>query len=133
MQYKLCMSCGKIFNKDFDSCIKCKENVNLEQIETSINLNEYTKIRYISTDPQFIKEMIELHEKDIVEYTTKMSQLKTLKEQSTQNANIPKCPKCNSTSITTGARGVNGFWGFIGASQTVNRCGNCGHTWKPQK
>lgn len=43
----------------------------------------------------------------------------------------PRCPKCNSTSITTGARGVNGFWGFIGASKTVNRCGNCGYTWKP--
>lgn len=43
----------------------------------------------------------------------------------------PHCPKCGSTSITTGARGVNGFWGFIGASKTVNRCGNCGYTWKP--
>ena len=41
------------------------------------------------------------------------------------------CPKCGSTSITTGARGVNWFWGFIGANKTVNRCGKCGHTWKP--
>lgn len=44
---------------------------------------------------------------------------------------IIHCPKCNSTAITTGARGVNNFWGFIGASKTVNRCGNCGYTWKP--
>lgn len=42
-----------------------------------------------------------------------------------------KCPKCGSAAVTTGARGVNGFWGFIGASKTVNRCGNCGHVWKP--
>ena len=45
--------------------------------------------------------------------------------------NKPKCPKCKSTSITTGARGVNFTWGLIGASKTVNRCANCGHTWKP--
>lgn len=44
----------------------------------------------------------------------------------------PSCPKCGSTAITTGARGVSGFWGLIGASKTVNRCGNCGHTWTPK-
>jgi hypothetical protein len=50
----------------------------------------------------------------------------------TYNQQSPlKCPKCNSTSVSTTARGVNGFWGFIGASKTVNRCGNCGYTWKP--
>lgn len=44
----------------------------------------------------------------------------------------PQCPKCGSTSITTGARGINLMWGLIGASKTVNRCANCGHTWKPK-
>lgn len=47
-------------------------------------------------------------------------------------SNTLKCPKCGSTAVTTCARGVNGFWGFIGAGKTVNRCGNCGHTWKPR-
>lgn len=47
--------------------------------------------------------------------------------------NLPKCPKCGSTSITTGARGVNFTWGLIGASKTVNRCANCGYTWKPSR
>nr|DAR83428.1 MAG TPA: Transcription factor S-II (TFIIS) [Caudoviricetes sp.]DAZ42622.1 MAG TPA: Transcription factor S-II (TFIIS) [Caudoviricetes sp.] len=24
------------------------------------------------------------------------------------------------------------FWtGFLGSNKTVNRCSNCGHTWKP--
>lgn len=50
-------------------------------------------------------------------------------QQSQQN--VPKCPKCNSTAITTGARGVSWFWGTIGSSKTVNRCANCGYTWKP--
>lgn len=46
---------------------------------------------------------------------------------------IPTCPKCGSTAITTGARGVNWVFGLVGASKTVNRCGNCGHTWAPGK
>ena len=41
------------------------------------------------------------------------------------------CPRCKSTSISTNARGVNWTWGLIGASKTVNRCANCGYTWKP--
>jgi len=48
------------------------------------------------------------------------------------NINVPRCPNCGSTAITTTARGVNWTWGLIGASKTVNRCGNCGHTWKPK-
>jgi RNase P subunit RPR2 len=48
-----------------------------------------------------------------------------------ENSNQVHCPKCKSTLITTGARGVNQFLGFIGASRTVNRCANCGYTWKP--
>lgn len=51
-------------------------------------------------------------------------------QQSQQN--VPKCPKCNSTAITTGARGINWFWGTIGSGKTVNRCANCGYTWKPK-
>lgn len=41
------------------------------------------------------------------------------------------CPKCGSTAITTGQRGWKITTGFLGSSKTVNRCGACGHTWKP--
>lgn len=66
-----------------------------------------------------------------------MSQFKAnLKQQ--ENSKVEKssknqihCPKCNSTAITTSARGVSWFWGTIGSSKTVNRCANCGYTWKP--
>ena len=50
-----------------------------------------------------------------------------------RNKNNLICPKCGSTAVTTGARGVNWTWGLIGARKTVNRCGSCGHTWKPGK
>lgn len=44
---------------------------------------------------------------------------------------IPKCPKCGSTAITTGQKGYSLLTGFLGSNKTVNRCANCGHTWKP--
>lgn len=63
--------------------------------------------------------------------------LSTPKSQTTQPAskasNIPKCPKCGSTAITAGQRGFKLTTGFIGSNKTVNRCANCGHTWKPGK
>ena len=43
-----------------------------------------------------------------------------------------RCPKCSSTQITTGSRGYSMVWGFIGSGKTVNRCGKCGHSWKPR-
>lgn len=45
--------------------------------------------------------------------------------------NIPKCPKCGSTAITAGQKGYSLLTGFLGSNKTVNRCANCGHTWKP--
>lgn len=44
---------------------------------------------------------------------------------------IIRCPRCKSTTITTGSRGYSLLWGFLGSGSTVNRCGNCGYTWKP--
>ena len=41
------------------------------------------------------------------------------------------CPRCGSNQITTGQRGFSLLTGFIGSSKTVNRCGNCGYSWKP--
>lgn len=45
---------------------------------------------------------------------------------------ILRCPKCGSTAVSTGARGFSIVTGFLGSGQTVNRCGNCGHKWKPK-
>lgn len=48
-----------------------------------------------------------------------------------RNAGKLCCPKCGSTNVTTGARGYNIWTGFLGSGKTVNRCGSCGHMWKP--
>lgn len=42
-----------------------------------------------------------------------------------------RCPICGSTAVTTTSRGYSLLTGFIGSNKTVNRCGKCGHTWKP--
>ena len=104
-------------------------------INCNINKEELLIISDISGDPSFIQAMDELKQKDIIEFNLKMSQFKsqvsqTQAQQKHEEEKI-HCPKCNSTSISTGARGVNNFWGMLGASKTVNRCGNCGFTWKP--
>lgn len=52
-------------------------------------------------------------------------------EDEMQSQNALTCPKCGSTNVTTSARGWKWTTGFIGSGKTVNRCGNCGYTWKP--
>lgn len=101
----------------------------------NITVSELDTILDISGDSSFIDAMDELKQKDIIEFNLKMSQFKSqvsqTQAQQKQEEEKIHCPKCNSTSISTGARGVNNFWGMLGASKTVNRCGNCGFTWKP--
>ena len=115
-------------------CPKCKNTL----YETEIPLSDFKIIYDISHDTSFLEAMIDLKEKDIIEYELKMSQFRAQAEQQksaqakAEEDNRPKCPKCGSTHITTGARGVSGFWGFIGTGKTVNRCSNCGNTWKPR-
>ena len=79
--------------------------------------------------------MIDLKDKDIIEYNLKMSQFKSQVQQQKsarqQTSNQLRCPKCGSTNVSTGARGYSFVTGFVGAGKTVNRCGKCGHKWKP--
>lgn len=109
------------------------------KMQDTIPEEDYMDIVQISGDTKFIKAMIDLNEKDPIEYQLKMAtirnqiqQQKQLKSQQ-KAQNVLKCPKCGSTAITTGARGANHFWGLIGASKTVNRCGSCGYTWEPRR
>lgn len=82
-----------------------------------------------------VDAMIELRQKDIIEYELKMNQFRDRATQ-IRLAKIAeeervKCPRCGSTNITTGQRGFKLTTGFIGSNKTVNRCGNCGYSWKP--
>ena len=81
--------------------------------------------------------MIELHDKNIIEYELKMSQFRAqvnvqneINQQSKQQSNQPKCPTCGSTNIRkigTGER-VASVVGFGIFSKKINKtwkCNNC--------
>lgn len=100
----------------------------------------------ISSDRSFIDAMMELKEKDPIEYQLKLNQFKlqleqkrNIEKQKEQQNNIQRqqvskqitCPRCGSTNITTGSRGFSLVTGFIGSGKTVNRCASCGYKWKP--
>lgn len=104
-------------------------------IDTILTDEEDDILTDISKSASFFDAMIDLKQKDPIEFQLKMSQFKTQVQQQesskVESKDVVHCPQCGSTVITTGARGVNNFWGLLGASKTVNRCGNCGYTWKP--
>lgn len=134
---KVCYICGaKTEDDNAIKCTSCGVTNMWARNEIEADLMIYSK------DRTFLDAMMDLHEKDPIEYQLKLNQLKIQREQQKQlkddlekkkmeEKNQVHCPKCGSTAITTGARGTNGFWGFLGASKTVNRCGKCGYTWRP--
>lgn len=67
---------------------------------------------------------------DVCKYTSIILPVQNIKGKESLK---PKCPKCGSTAITAGQRGYTLLTGFLGSNKTVNRCANCGHTWKPMK
>ena len=146
---KFCQNCRSKNNQDLfdsgyynwldDDCYECPmKDCGQNLIDIKLSKEDFDIITSISRDITFLESMISLKEKDPIEYQLKLSQFKVAVGQQEQarvareESNKVRCPKCGSTQITTGARGVNHFWGFIGASKTVNRCGNCGHTWAPR-
>ena len=123
--------------KEVDTCwiegCNCKlVNIDFPELDLKI-------LTEISNNPSFYKAMIDLHDKDIVEYELKMSQfrIQTEQQKSTENSqhdNVPKCPTCGSTNIRkigTGDRAVS-ILGLGLFSKKINKtwkCNNCGHTW----
>ncbi len=132
---KRCTNCNHVgrFTPDFIRCNKCgKETLQV----TSMTDEEFCILcDAVPKNNELRSLMIDLKEKDPIEYQLKMSQFRTQVQQQesvkTQNNNTVKCPKCGSINITAGQRGYSLLTGFIGSGSTVNRCAKCGHKWKP--
>jgi len=117
------MNCCEIGDKKDINCSKCQsKNLELLDMTSEFTYGEYKMLQQISSDPKFVKEMIELNKNNIVEYQIKLNQL-------LGNKNKARCPKCNSTDIGVANRGYNWFWGFIGSGKSMNVCKKCGHKW----
>ena len=135
---KRCQKCGRYMTCDETSTIHKAFNCNgiLEQI--NISCDDMYIIEDISTDKDFIQAMIDLKEKDIIEYNLKMSQFKSQLEQQksskAQNNNRPKCPACGSTNIekisaTKKVVGGAMFGLFSSDVRNTMHCKNCGTKW----
>ena len=126
-------------SKNIDgNCICCGEP--LEKM--NINNHELFIISNVgSPNPDYVLAMNDLKKNDIITYTSKFNELQEKWDRSResnnneqeQESNQVHCPKCGSTQITTGQRGYSLFSGFLGSNKTVNRCANCGYSWKPGK
>ena len=132
---KKCSKCGDIAAYTPDYTIHKENNCNGNLIKTNLSYDDFLLLCDISSDNDFLQAMIDLKDKDIIEYSLKMSQFKSQVQQQKsarqQTSNQLRCPKCGSTNVSTGARGYSFVTGFVGAGKTVNRCGKCGHKWKP--
>ena len=146
---KICEKCHKnnqktwIYTSGFDvladeqkrnKCIKCNSDLKT----TILDVDEYAILEKISNDVSFFDAMLDLKEKDIIEFNLKISQFKSQvgQQQSVkvQNDTTPKCPNCSSTNINPISglnRGVSvAMWGIF--SKKINKsyeCKNCKYTW----
>lgn len=120
-----------------DKCPFCQSKT------VTLNINEediYTLFVSSNGNRQLLEAMIDLHDKDIIEYELKMSQFRNQANQQNQqkvtqkqDSSKAKCPKCGSTDIGVTNRGYSLLTGFIGSGKAMNTCKNCGHKWKPYK
>lgn len=122
---------GVYDKNEINKCLECGHDL----IDCHISCDDYDVIVHISTDADFLKAMIDLAQKDPIEYQLKISQFKAnlaqiqaAKEE--ENSKV-HCPKCNSTNIGVANRGYSLVWGFVGSGKSMNVCKNCGYKWKP--
>lgn len=140
----ICPNCGDIEASTGRLYLKCSE---CGHPYKATDIDRKNPIKLFNTDEkQLIEEYVgdtinwdiynarQEEWSNIQEQRHKHQQQKQAEENARQDAiNHPKCPKCGSTAITSGQRGYSFFTGFLGSNKTVNRCANCGHTWKPGK
>ena len=132
------------YGPDDNKCMRCGSE--LEEI--NLEYRELMYIQRISKNPDYILAMNDLKGKDIIEFESKMenirqqlndrdNQAKVQREtqQKTEEkvSNQVRCPKCGSTQIGVTNRGYSLLSGFIGSGSARNVCQNCGYKWKPGK
>lgn len=144
---RYCPKCGNIDVGTSKRCVFC----NHETFDTKYTTNDHIKEsvsgnlsifkqkiidEYASKSPEFDEELAkkreEENEKILHGSITNEEKAVLQNTGAIPNKDILKCPKCGSTAVSTGVRGFSIVTGFLGSGQTVNRCGNCGHKWKPK-
>lgn len=120
--------------EDVDTC--WIDGCNQTLINIDFPATDFKILTEVSSDLSFYKAMIDLHEKDIIEYELKMGQFRNQAEQqksiqnvqSRQESNVPKCPRCGSTQIQMVPRRFSLLTGFA-TNKTDRVCVNCKYKW----
>ena len=139
---KQCKKCKEIMGACRpESLVHTANNCNGELETLNISWDELSIIAVISTDRNFLQAMIDLKEKDIIEYNLKMSQFKTQLEQQksarekVKTDNRLKCPTCGSAKVIRIPGLSKATWVAlqgvysIGKISKTFQCMNCGYKW----
>ena len=139
---KQCKKCKEIMGACRpESLVHTANNCNGELETLNISWDELSVIADISTDRNFLQAMIDLKEKDIIEYNLKMSQFKTQLEQQksarekVKTDNRLKCPTCGSAKVIRIPGLSKATWVAlqgvysIGKISKTFQCMNCGYKW----
>ena len=135
-----CNRCGKIgMSHDDGDMIHKANNCYGKLIECNMSCEDLDIISRVVNENDFFQAMMDLKEKDIIEYGVKMSQFRAQVAQQkaarkAKSSTVPKCPHCSSTNIKPISglgRGASiAMWGVF--SKKINKsfeCKNCGYTW----
>jgi len=142
-----CPECQKEISDKSEACIHC--GYPLKQVATQNYICEINGVKCDLSSILQISDNAMLGVRAIREkykYNISFEDAKTLYDLINKTKKIPethscaamitppqpKCPKCKSTAITAGQKGYSIVTGFLGSGNTMNRCSNCGHKWKPK-
>lgn len=135
---KRCTNCSHVgrFTPDFIRCNQCGEDT--LQV-AGMTTEEFSILcKAAPKNNELPSLMIDLKEKDPIEYQLKMSQFRTQVQQQESNKakrdNRPKCPTCGSTNIekiSATKKLVGGAMFGLFSSNVRNsmHCKNCGAKW----
>ena len=139
---KQCKKCKEIMGACRpESLVHTANNCNGELETLNISWDELSIIADISTDRNFLQAMIDLKEKDIIEYNLKLAQFKTQLEQQksarekVKTDNRLKCPTCGSAKVIRIPGLSKATWVAlqgvysIGKISKTFQCMNCGYKW----
>lgn len=140
---KICLDCLNVVSTRFNNggqCLQCGSDNSISIQSESMNLtfDEMFVLQSISKNKSFWQAMIDLRQKDIIEYELKISQFRAQIEQQKrtvqQQNNQPHCPYCDSINIKkiSGTERVASIAALSIFSKKINKnfkCKNCGVTW----
>lgn len=138
---KKCNKCGRFcVCSDDDYLVDGYKGCDGLMVDTGIRFDDYLVISKISEDDNFLQAMIDLKEKDPIEYQLKISQFKTqvqqqeaIKKQQSEQSKI-QCPYCKSTNVKkiSGTERVASVAMMGIFSKKINKsfkCNACGGTF----